>query len=378
MVEYLLILCRRYCWRLKVKKVLLGLLFIAVSLFCINGNTFHVKAASERAYVQKVLKKYHAKGTVVIIKDGEAEQISSGYGYYSRKIKNGSDKLVYPLGSLQKVVTGAIITQLIYQNKFTQNTKISCWYPHLKNAKNITVGQLMTHTSGINMSSTESSHGVLFSEEGAINWTVLRDNLQSHTSLGKFNYNNANYVLLAGIIRKVTGKSYASNVKSRIIKPLKLKHTYVYTQIPRNKTDAISYLYSSGRNYQNSAYVNKYVVSQLPGAGDLFSNPSDYRKIIAGLSNGKILNQDQFEYLTHLKSKDSTYSGGMYLKDKGRLQLAYGNFGDTHFSNWMQITSDNQNGIVIFLNQTESSSKPAKKVGYQILKHLKKNTFIRG
>ena len=228
-VEYLLILCRRYCWRLKVKKVLLGLLFIAVSLFCINGNTFHVKAASERAYVQKVLKKYHAKGTVVIIKDGEAEQISSGYGYYSRKIKNGSDKLVYPLGSLQKVVTGAIITQLIYQNKFTQNTKISCWYPHLKNAKNITVGQLMTHTSGINMSSTESSHGVLFSEEGAINWTVLRDNLQSHTSLGKFNYNNANYVLLAGIIRKVTGKSYASNVKSRIIKPLKLKHTYVYT-----------------------------------------------------------------------------------------------------------------------------------------------------
>lgn len=112
-----------------------------------------------------------------------------------------------------------MITQLIYKGKFSQNTKISRWYPLLKNSSKITVGQLMTHTSGINVSGTESSHGVRFSENGAINWTVARANLSGNTGLNSFNYNNANYVLLAGIIRKVTGKSYAVNLKSRIITP---------------------------------------------------------------------------------------------------------------------------------------------------------------
>lgn len=364
-------------FRLKYKKTLLSILFIFICLLSIQMTTSQVKAVSDRAYVQKILKKNHAKGSVVIVKDGHAQVINSGYGYYGRKIHNGSKKLVYPTGSLQKVVTGAIITQLIYQKKFLQNTKISRWYPELKNSKNITVGQLLTHTSGINLVGSESDHRIHFSEASAIRWNVRQNNLQRRTEIGKFNYNNVNFVLLAGIIRKVTGKSYATNVKNRIVKPLGLKNTYCYSQIPRSKTDAISYLYAGGRNYQDAVFVNRNVVSQLPGAGDLFTTPDDYRKIIAGLSNGKILNEKQFNYMTHLDAKDSSYSGGIYLKKNGKLQLAYGNFGDTHFSNWMQITSDNKNGIVLFLNQTTPTNGFAKKVGYPILKHLKKNTFIK-
>lgn len=95
-----------------------------------------------RSYVKRTLKKHHLRGTVVIVRNGHRQQISEGYGYYKRRINNGSKKLVYPTGSLQKSITAAIITQLIYKKKFTQNTKISRWYPHLKNASKITVGQL--------------------------------------------------------------------------------------------------------------------------------------------------------------------------------------------------------------------------------------------
>lgn len=316
-------------------------------------------------------------GTVEVIKNGHKQQISRGYGYYNQRIRNGSPKIVYPLGSLQKVITGAIVTQLIYDKKFNQNTKINHWYPKLKNSSRITVGQLMTHTSGINVSGSENSHGILFSEKSAINWVITKANKQSRSVLGKFNYNNANFVLLAGIIRKVTGKSYATNVKRKIIEPLGLKQTFIYNNIPKNKTDGISYLYKDNRNYQMPVYANSYVVSQLPGAGNLFSVPSDYQKIIAGLSNGKILNTKQFNYLTHLTSRNSTYSGGIYLKKHGGLQLAYGNFGNTHFSSWMQITKDNKNGIVIFLNQTTNINKCAKAVGYKILKHISSNKFLR-
>ncbi|WP_420908722.1 serine hydrolase domain-containing protein [Lactobacillus agrestimuris] len=354
---------------------LIGLENIAAGTQSAHAETTSSKSMS--SYVKKTLKQYHLRGTVLVVKDGKAQKISSGYGYYRRKIKNGSTKLVYPVGSLQKVVTGALITQLISKKKFSQNTKISRWYPHLKGASHITVGQLMTHTSGINIGGTESNHGVDFSEAGAINWTVKQINSQSATKRGSFNYNNANYILLAGIIRKVTGKSYASNVKNKVIKPLHLKQTYIYDHIPAKKTDAISYSYRGGKDYQNPVYANKNVISQLPGAGDLLSSPSDYFKIQKGLINGKLLTAKQFDYMTHLKSKDSTYSGGIYLKKSGELKLVYGNFGDTHFANWVQLTSDNQNGIVMFLNQTRDSKSQNKAAGYKILNHIKKDTFIK-
>lgn len=334
-----------------------------------------------RKYVQKVLAKNHARGTVVVIKDGHVQQISYGYGNVRNKIGAGRKQLVYPLGSLQKVVTGAIITQLIYQKKFNQNTKISKWYPHLKNAKHITVGNLMTHTSGINVQGTESNHYRYFSENGAINWVQRLDKTQKRHKRNRFTYNNVNFILLAGIIRKVTHKSYATNVRNRIVKPLHLKQTFVYSQIPRSKQVAYSYQYRWGRDYQDPLTVNRYVVSQLPGAGNLFSTAADYRKIIAGLSNGKILTKKQYKYMTYMKAKKTSYSGGVYYRRGYRghhLQLAYGNFGGTHFSNWMQITDDNKNGICIFLNQTKRGSKVAKSIGYQILKHVKAHTFVRG
>lgn len=115
-----------------------------------------------RQYTLKMMKKHHLRGSIEIVKNGHAQRVSLGYGYYSKRLKNGNTKLLYPVGSLQKMVTAAIITQLIYQKKFNQNTKISRWYPNLKHANQITVGQLMTHTSGINVIGTESIMELIF------------------------------------------------------------------------------------------------------------------------------------------------------------------------------------------------------------------------
>lgn len=349
---------------------------IIFSLFALveAKNSQKVQAASMRSYVEKTMKKGHVRGSVIVVKDGDAEKISVGYAKYNKR-NNGSKKIVYPLGSLQKAVTGAMITQLIYQKKFSQNTKISRWYPSMRNASKITVGQLMTHTSGINVSGTESSHGRIFSESGAVKWAINQVNSSRRSGVNQFNYNNANYILLAGIIRKVTHKSYASNLKSRIVKPLKLHQTYIYGKFPKGVSAAVSYQHRYGKNYQRPAYINRYAMSQMIGAGNLCSAPADYYKIMCGLTNGKILTEKQYDYMTHLDSKRSTYSGGLYAKKSGKLKLAYGNCGNTHFANWMQLTDDNQNGIVMFLNQSGSKDHN-KSVGYKILKHIKADTFL--
>lgn len=366
----------------KIIKIAIAALALGVGAPVVANQTSNqVFAASApydtnemRSFVRNTLAQNKVRGTVVVIKDGHAQQISYGYGYYGRRLGAGNTKVVYPVCSLQKVITGAIITQLISEGKFNQDTKISRWYPNLKNADKITVGNLLTHTSGLLATGTEVNRGINYSEGDAINWVINRVNQLREGNPGNFYYNNTNYILLAGIIRQVTNQSYEANVKSRIINKLGLKRTFFYPDIPKSKTDAISYTWRN-KNYQNAQYVKRSLASQLPGAGNLFSTPMDYYRIQVALTDGRILTKDQFNYLTHLQSRVTSYSGGVYLKNNDNLKMAYGNLYGTHFGNWFQMTTDNQNGLIMFLNQTQNNENQNKAIGYQILNHIKANTF---
>ena len=350
-------------------------------------STTQVKAAPSSTqtemynFVRNTLQKHHVRGIVTVVKNGVPQTISYGYAWYGKRIGNGNSQVVYPTASLQKVITAAMVVQLINEtkgtnNSFTQYTKISRWYPNLKNADNITVGNLLTHTSGIMATKTEVDRGRNYSEEKAINWVVNNINSSPSDTIGNYHYNNSNYILLTGIIRQITGRSYADNIQSRIIDKLNLQNTYLYQNIPKSKTDPISYYSNGGKNYQQAAYLKKSLVSQIPGAGNLFTTTEEYYKMQVGLTDGSILNKNDFYYLTHLKSKVVNYSGGLYLYNNDNIKNAYGSFKGVHFGTWMQLTADNQNGIVMFLNQTDDNENNQKDVGYEILQHIKPNTFV--
>ena len=362
-------------------------LFMATTPLVTSAN--QVKAATTTNkqtemynFVRNTFKKHHVRGIVTVVKDGVPQTISYGYAWYGKRIGNGSSKVVYPTASLQKVVTAAMVVQLINETKgtnkeFTQNTKISRWYPNLKNADSITVGNLLTHTSGIMATGTEIDRGYNYSEDNAVKWVINNINASSSDEIGNYHYNNSNYILLTGIIKQITGKSYEENLQSRIINKLNLQNTYLYQNIPKTLTDPISYYSNGGKNYQNATYLKKSLVSQIPGAGNLFSTPEEYYKIQVGLADGSILSKDDYYYMTHLKSKVINYSGGLYLYNKDNIKNAYGSFMGQHFGTWMQLTADNQNGIVMFLNQTDDNENDEKDVGYEILQHIKPNTFVK-
>ena len=350
-------------------------------------STTQVKAAPSSTqtemynFVRNTLQKHHVRGIVTVVKNGVPQTISYGYAWYGKRIGNGNSQVVYPTASLQKVITAAMVVQLINEtkgtnNEFTQYTKISRWYPNLKNADSITVGNLLTHTSGIMATKTEVDRGRNYSEEKAINWVVNNINSSPSDTIGNYHYNNSNYILLTGIIRQITGRSYADNIQSRIIDKLNLQNTYLYQNIPKGKTDPISYYSNGGKNYQQAAYLKKSLVSQIPGAGNLFTTTEEYYKMQVGLTDGSILSKNDFYYLTHLKSKVVNYSGGLYLYNNDNIKNAYGSFKGVHFGTWMQLTADNQNGIVMFLNQTDDNENDQKDVGYEILQHIKPNTFV--
>lgn len=363
----------------------------AVTLLGVSAPTVSAKTATPvqastypktemRSFVRNVFAQNNSRGSAVIIKNGRPQQISYGWAWYGKKIGNGNEQVVYPTGSLQKIITAAMVIQLMNEKwhtseRFTQNTKISRWFPNLKNADNITVGELMTHTSGITATGTETDRGSDSSEEEAINWAINNANSTDPGTSGTYSYNNTNYILLTGIIRKVSGQSYEENFNSRIINKLGLTNTYLYQNIPSGKTDPISCTWDNGNNYQDPQYVKRSLASQLPGTGNMFTTPMDYYKIQVGLTNGTILSKSDFHYLTHLDSKVNDYSGGVHIENNDTIKSAYGNLTGTHFGMWFEMTTDNRNGLIMFLNQTSGDEDAQKAMGLQILNHIRANTF---
>lgn len=334
-------------------------------------------------YAVQLLEKNHFEGKVKVIEGNSYYDNETGFGYanYDDHIENKNPNVLYPSASLQKIATGAMIVQLITEsqktnNPITQYTQISRWFPELKGSNTITVGQLLTQTSGIIDPDTENYNGPIMSEEEAVDNCVKRINKIGLSNQGTFQYNNDNYILLAGIIRKYTGKSYNENLNQRIIKPLNLVNTYMWDNLPKNIIKAVSYNYIEGKNYQNARLPKDNLMSYIVGAGNMYTTPNDYYKLQRGLYNGYILNQSDFDYLTNLKSKpnNSDYSGGMYIQNLKtnsgkKYKMVYGSLNHASYSNWVKLTLDNNTGVILFLNQTPQTgvATQVKKIGQQIM-----------
>lgn len=333
----------------------------------VKSNT----SAKTEKYVRSVMYKNHLAGTVGIIKNGKFMTVTSGMADLKHITFNSSKQVVYPIASLQKEVTGAMIMQIMRKKTFNQNTKISRWYPNLKNARQVTVGNLLTHTSGYVVPTIEYARYQDYTDAGAIDWAVNQINMTNQRPVGSYRYNDVNFVLLTGIIEKETGKSYSRNFYKRVVKPLKLTHTYIRQDLPKKLHMAVSYQY----DYRNPISYDVPVSTQLPGAGNLLSTPLDFYKIQLGLENGKLLTKPEFHQLTHLKAK-KTSSGGVYLKKHDSIHQAYGALKNAHYGAYMQLTSDNKNGIIMMVNQRQQNENQLKKIAYQILKQIKPHTFI--
>lgn len=298
---------------------------------------------------QALLTKAHFKGRAILFNhySTTASHVSVGDADATSQSANTTNTL-YPIASLQKVMTGAIIEQLTSTKKLAMSDKLSKFYPSVKHSQAITIRQLLDHRSGINMS--ESTPGTVLTTQAAqLNYTLQQLNSTGQSS---FNYTNANYTLLAAIASKVTGQSYETLVQNRIIKPLKLQNTYAWDQLPTSQLAASGYRYANGQDYQ-SANVSSNLMSSLLGAGNYYSTPEDYATFQRGLRNGKVLTKAQYADLAnHYRY---TYDGGMYHYSGGMKRIR-GALTGAGYDTALYGTEGNKYGAILFANQSPTKS----------------------
>ncbi len=196
----------------------------------------------------------------------------------------------FRIGSISKTFTATMILMAVQENKISLKTKLSTFFPEIKNAKKITIHHLLNHTSGIFNYTNDSLFWNTNQEDFSRSKMIAQfQNYPSQFKPGeKHEYSNSGYFLLGMILEEIYKTDYATLLNEKITTPLSLTHTYEGNLLNANKNEAKSVYYS----YLDEKWKENQIThsSQLMGAGGILSTPHELNLFYDALLSGKLIN----------------------------------------------------------------------------------------
>ncbi|HEX8368683.1 MAG TPA: serine hydrolase domain-containing protein [Pyrinomonadaceae bacterium] len=269
----------------KLKRSGFPLFFISVFLLL----AICVRADEVDKYVRAQLAERHIPGaSIAVIKNGRVVK-TEGYGLASVEFNVPVTKeTVFEIGSVSKQMTAAAIMLLVEKGKINPDEKISKYLPNTPDAwKNVSVRNLLTHTSGIKSYTGLSGFELTkrLSRDEFIK-ALAAQPLEFETG-ARYQYSNSGYNLLGFIIETVSGESYWNFTRERIFKPLGMNATtdrdpkYI---IPNRAT---------GYEWQDNQLVGRdYDLTDVFSAGAIVSTVEDLAKWEAALRGETLLKKE--------------------------------------------------------------------------------------
>lgn len=292
-------------------KTLIGNIFIGISLI--------IQLVSCRQRPQDVVNEYYSKGefngSVLIVKNGQIVcDTTLGFRNIEKGLKADKNTSFY-MASLSKSFTAAAILLLEQRGLLKLDDKASQFISLPDYAKDITVRQLLHHTSGI------KDYENLFLKKGltnqeVINWLFQLKSLDFLPD-SQFKYSNSGYIILSQIIEKLSGKSYPAYINDRIIMPLKMHNTYVYEPDTVIKNKALG--------YNKEKKPDDYSILTT-GDGGIYSTPEDLYKFDQALRNNTLISKENTTLMyTPSKLSDgqfSNYGFAWFLEESKGKKIA--------------------------------------------------------
>ncbi len=139
----------------------------------------------------------------------------------------------FRIASITKTFVATVVLQLAAERRLRLDDPLATFLPDFPRADRITLRQLLNHTSGIPDYGQVEGFARSRLTDRDRTWTTdevvaLAAGRDPEFEPGAgYAYSNTDYVLLGEVIRVVTGTSWATQVRARILDPLHLTETYV-------------------------------------------------------------------------------------------------------------------------------------------------------
>ncbi|GFE83659.1 hypothetical protein GCM10011487_56590 [Steroidobacter agaridevorans] len=277
-------------------EVLLRPLFVTVlltafSLSASASGTSEIAAAIDKA-AQAAIAAGESPGLQVAVFKKGAPVLVKGYGVASLELKVPVDNdSVFRIGSVTKQFTAAALLKLQEEGKLSIRDKLSKYYPQYPRAADITLAQMLHHTSGLHSYTDDAD---LMEREGTLNLTTDQwvqrfakmPKTQDFEPGTSWHYSNTAYFVLGGVIEKVAGKPLATVFEERFFAPLGMRHTALDDEKAIVPGRAAGYDGEGPGKFKNASMLSM----TIPGAaGSMRSSATDLAKWNAALFGGSVL-----------------------------------------------------------------------------------------
>jgi CubicO group peptidase (beta-lactamase class C family) len=323
--------------------------------YSVNSQT-KISKENPSAKVDELIAKYNFKNgpglSVAVLKDG-VTVYKKGFGIANLEYRIPiTPKTAFQIASVSKQFTAFSILLLEQEGKLSLDDDVRKYLPEMSDyGHKITLRNLANHTSGIRDNSAlanliGTSEADMLSNEQAVKLITSQKELNFIPG-DEFEYCNSGYILLAEIVKKVSGQSFANYVKTRIFNPLKMNNSQIVDD-PETILKNRAYSYHK----YNDIYYKSILNHSFVGSTNLNTTAEDLCLWAMNFEKKSIGNDTIFN---KMKEKGKLNNGelipyGLGIENttyKGMKVLFHGG-GDADYSSYI-LRIPEQNFSVIFL-----------------------------
>lgn len=318
--------------------------------------------------IEKRIKVGHTPSIVIGIINKDGPQ----YYAFGTKIINGqpvNEHSIYEIGSISKTFTSLLLAQMVLNGQLKTDDPAQNYLPisvklPTRNGKQITLGNLADHTSGLPRMPSNFTPKDQANPYADYTVAQMYDFLNSYTltrDIGtEFEYSNLAVGLLGHILSLKAGISYEDLIINKIAKPLGMKETKITLNEPMKQQLAMG--------YNNGVQVANWDLPTLAGAGAIRSSLYDMLELVAanlGLQKSKLLPSMQ---LTHQVRHDKASGGGKaglawFITKGAEGDVIWHNGGTGGYRTFAGFVKETGKGVVVLTN----SDKGADDIGMHLL-----------
>ncbi len=278
-----------------------------------------------------------------------------------------SSKTNFRLASVTKQFTAMCIMMLVERKQLKYSDTLSDIFKNYPDyGKEITLTHLLQHSSGLiayeNILADSVTKQVL--DKDILEMMMGQDSTY-YQSGSKYRYSNSGYALLAMIIEKKSGKSFAQFLNENIFVPLKMDNSVAYENgVSTIKNRAFGYAIDESEEIKTNNFIFKDQsrTSAVLGDGGIYSSINDLFKWDQALYADKLVSKETLAKAWSAgiipDSPDNIYGFGWRIDQFEGHKRVHHNGSTSGFRNTLQRFPDDSLTVILLTNRAEPNVAP--------------------
>jgi CubicO group peptidase (beta-lactamase class C family) len=320
---------------------------------------------AQSTQIDQLFDAYNGKNTpgaaVMVIKNGKPI-FKKAYGVANLDGKTPTTtETNFRLASVTKPFTAMCIMQLVQSGRLGYDHNLQQIFPEFPAyGQQITIRHLLQHASGLiayeDLIPDTATVQVL--DNDVLRMMMSQDSTYFPPGT-QYRYSNSGYAVLAMIVQKISGKSFAQFLQENIFRPLGMKNTIAYEKgISTVKNRAMGYRQEGGQ----FIFSDQSVTSAVLGDGGIYSSVEDLLKWDRALYTEKLVKQETlaaaFAPGVRLDGKALDYGFGWHLDQFNGHRRVMHTGSTSGFRNVIQRYPDDKLTVIILTNRAAPEVAP--------------------